>query len=209
MATLGCRCVDSLNILISISGATPVGRGKGPMPRVELCEAETGALMRGTAGPEARRALMHRPEMADAIGLWNEAASHSQLPPRLHEIVRYRIALTNDCKRCKAYRNPDGVAAGATDDLLENVEMWRSDDRFDAVERDALDFTERFLYDPASIDVVMIERLRAALGDGGVVDLTACVAKYLAVGRLISVLDLDQDVSNGVVSATGPTVGVR
>ena len=169
------------------------------MPRVELCDDATGALMQGSAGPEARRALMHRPSMAHAIGLWNQAADDSELPPRLHELVRYRIALLNDCARCRAYRRPDGVAAGATDDLLASVESWRKDDRYDDLERSALDFTERFIYDHGSIDDELLEQLRAGLGDDGIVDLAACVAKYMAVGRLIAVLDLDQDVSGGVV----------
>ncbi len=169
------------------------------MPRVELCDEATGARMQGSAGPQARRALMHRPSMAHAIGLWNDAANDSELPPRLHELVRYRIALFNDCARCRAYRRPDGVAAGATDDLLGSVESWRTDSRFDGLERDALDFTERFIYDHGSIDDELLGRLRAGLGDDGLVELSACVAKYMAVGRLIAVLDLDQDVAGGVV----------
>jgi hypothetical protein len=38
----------------------------------------------------------------------------------------------------------------------------------------------------------LTDYLRNELGDGGLVELTACIAKYLAVGRLITVLDLDQ-----------------
>ncbi len=174
------------------------------MPRVELCDEATGSLMRGSAGPEARRALMHRPSMAHAIGMWNDAVNDSQLPPRLHELVRYRIALFNDCTRCRAYRRADGVAAGATDDLLASVESWRTDPRYDDLERAALDFTERFIYDHSSIDDDLLDRLRTGIGDDGIVDLAACVAKYLAVGRLIAVLDLDQDVSGGVVVTSTP-----
>jgi AhpD family alkylhydroperoxidase len=177
------------------------------MPRVALCDEETGALMRGTAGPEARRALMHRPDAAHAIGAWNEASNRSELPPRLHELVRYRIALLNDCARCRAYRRPEATRAGATEDLLGGVELWRTDDRFEPLERDALDFAERFVFDHASIDDDLLDRLRTGLGDGGLVDLASCVAKYLAVGRLISVLDLDQDVSGGVTVVSTPTAG--
>lgn len=179
------------------------------MPKIGLCDEATGELMRGSAGPEARRALMHRPEMADAIGSLNDAASRSELPPRLHEFVRYRIALLNDCARCQAYRLADTAADVTTEGLLDSVELWRTDDRFGPLERDALDYTERFMYDHGSIDDELIDRLRAALGDDGVIDLTVCIAKYLAIGRLISVLDLDQDVSAGIVVATGPTSGVR
>lgn len=159
--------------------------------------------MQGSAGPQARRALMHRPTMANAIGAWNDAVNDSELPPRLHELIRYRIALFNNCTRCQAYRRPDGVTAGVTDDLLGAVESWRTNERYEPLECDALDFTERFIYDHNSIDDELLDRLRAGLGDDGIVDLAACVAKYLAVGRLIAVLDLDQDTSGGVLIATG------
>jgi AhpD family alkylhydroperoxidase len=179
------------------------------MPRVELLDDTTGARMQGSAGPEARRALMHRPDMAHAVGLLNEATTRSELPPRLHELVRFRVALMNHCTRCQAYRMPEAVADGVTESHLHAVEQWRSDDRFLPLERDALDFAERFLYDHGSIDDELLNRLRDGLGDDGVVDLTVCVAKYLAIGRLITVLDLDQDVSGGVVTAGGPNAESR
>jgi alkylhydroperoxidase family enzyme len=69
------------------------------MARVRLLDEAAGAAVRGTMGPEARRALAHRPAMADAIGLYNEAVADSRLDPRLHELVRYRIAEINDCFR--------------------------------------------------------------------------------------------------------------
>ena len=47
------------------------------------------------------------------------------------------------------------------------------------------------------MDDRLIESLRLELGDGGVVELSICIAKYLAIGRLISVLDLDQSCEIG------------
>lgn len=167
------------------------------MPRVALCDESVAAQMKGSAGPEARRALMHRPAMADAIGAFNDAVVASELPPRLSELVRYRIALINDCKRCQAYRNPAAAGDGVDDALLDTVERWRTNGQYSEAECDALDFTERFAFDPGSIDDALVDRLRAHLGDGGVVDLTVCITKYLAIGRLIAVLDLDQDLSLG------------
>lgn len=69
------------------------------MTRIELTDEAAGARVQGTMGPEARRVLAHRPAMADAIGLYNEAVAASPLDPRLHELVRYRIATINDCFR--------------------------------------------------------------------------------------------------------------
>ena len=153
--------------------------------------------MAGRAGPDARRAFMHRPEMADVLGMFNEVVARSELEPRMHELVRYRIAIINGCTRCKTYRSPEGIAAGVTEELLTHVEDWRISKVFTPIERLALEFAERFCIDPQSIDDRLTEALRNELGDGGLVDLSICVAKYLAIGRLISELDLDQACSIG------------
>lgn len=167
------------------------------MTRIDLLDEKTGALMEGVAGPEARRAFMHRPAMADAIGTFNRAVADSELPLRLHEVVRYRIAELNGCVRCAAYRLPGAAAAGATEDVLARVSMWREDPTFDAVERLALDYAERFSLEPKTIDEELIADLRTHLGDAVVVDLSICIAKYVAIGRLITALDLDQTCAVG------------
>jgi alkylhydroperoxidase family enzyme len=69
------------------------------MARIEGLDEQRGRRVAGTMGPEARRVLAHRPEMADAIGLYNQAVANSHLEPRLHEYVRFRLAEINDCPR--------------------------------------------------------------------------------------------------------------
>ena len=162
------------------------------MARVELLSEDIGARMKGRGGPEARRAFMHRPAMADVIGKFNDVVALSTLEPRLHEVVRYRIAHINGCTGCKAYRSPEGIAAGVSEELLGEVVNWRTSSRFTELEKLCLDYAERFCTEPTSITEAHTDALRGRLGDGGLVDLTVCIAKYLAIGRLISVLDLDQ-----------------
>lgn len=157
-----------------------------------MVDEAVARAMEGVAGPEARRALMHRPAMANAVGRFNEAVLASELDPRLHEIVRYRIALINGCVRCQAYRLPDAATVGVDEDLLAEVKSWRRSGRFTDVERAALDYAERFSLDPTSIDDEHVANLCDMLGDAPLVDLTVCIAKYVAIGRLISVLGLDQ-----------------
>ncbi len=135
---------------------------------------------------------MYRPAMAHAIGEWNAAAFGSSLPLRLHEVARYRVAQINGCVRCQDYRAPGGAEAGATEGLLAEVERWREASVFTTAERDALEFVERFCFAPETVDDALIDRLRGHLGDDGTADLAMCVAKYVAVGRLMTVLDLDQ-----------------
>lgn len=162
------------------------------MPRVALLDEETAAQMSGVAGPQARRAFMHRPRMADAIGNFNSAVAASELPIRLQELVRYRIAEINGCVRCQSYRMPGAAEAGATEEVLAMVGQWRDHDEFSQVESLALDFAERFSLRPHQVDDELVQSLVAQLGDAGMTDLAISVSKYVAIGRLIATLDLDQ-----------------
>jgi|GEM_PF-1271099 len=159
------------------------------MPRVALLSEEAGAQFRRSVGPEAGRALAHRPAMAEVIGRFNAVVARSELPPRLHELVRYRIAQLNGCQRCQTYRMP---GAPVSEEDLALVEGWASNDAFEPLERLALDFAERFSTDASSVDDTLCDGLKAGLGDDGLVDLAVCVSKYVGTGRLITVLDLDQ-----------------
>lgn len=89
------------------------------------------------------------------------------------------------------YRSAPGAQAGVTEELLDKVATWRDHDVFDERERAALDYAERFALDHRSIDAAYIEWLGTLFEDGEIVDLTACIAKYLAVGRIVKVLELD------------------
>jgi alkylhydroperoxidase family enzyme len=162
------------------------------MARVGLLDESVGSKMAGRGGPEARRALMHRPELADVIGMFNDVVARSQMNPRLHEFVRYRIAIINGCARCQAYRSPESITAGVTEKMLSEVVQWEYSAEFTKLERSALQFADYFCQRPELVTDELTDYLRNELGDGGLVELTACIAKYLAVGRLITVLDLDQ-----------------
>ena len=153
------------------------------MARIELPAGE---------GRDVLRALSVRPELRDAFVALNVAIHESRLDPRLHELVRYRVAELDRCTYCLAWRSPAARDAGVTDDLLSRVSRSAEDDGFTDAERLALDFTERFCGPSTSIDDELVDRLRAHLGDDGVVELTMAVGKYLAFGRFLQVLQLDQ-----------------
>jgi alkylhydroperoxidase family enzyme len=89
------------------------------------------------------------------------------------------------------YRSAPGAQAGVTEELLDKVSTWRDHDVFDTRERAALDYAERFALDHRSIDAAYIGGLQEHFDAGEIVDLTACIAKYLAVGRIVKVLELD------------------
>jgi alkylhydroperoxidase family enzyme len=80
---------------------------------------------------------------------------------------------------------------GVTEELLDRVHDWRTAAVFDQRERWALDFTERFVTDPGSIDDAFVAALHDHFDDAEIVDLAVCAAKYLGMGRVVKVLELD------------------
>lgn len=140
---------------------------------------------------EVVRALGLRPQLAAAVGGYDAAVWNSDLPWRLHELVRMRVATINQCTVCLDWRTPQAVDAGVTDDDLAAVADHR-DDRFSPAEQVALEYTGRFCTDSAGIDDALLDRLGEHFDAGEVVELTLVIAKYLAMGRFMQVLGLDQ-----------------
>jgi AhpD family alkylhydroperoxidase len=160
--------------------------------------------------PEVVRALSLRPDFAKAVGTYDKAVWNSTLDWRLHELVRMRIAQINECTVCLSWRTPQAIEAGVTDELLANVHRAADVDDYTDAERAAIEYAEKFSTDSARIDDALLERLRAYFDAGAIVELTLVIAKYLAFGRFMQVLGLDQtcalhfDDTGAVVSAGEP-----
>jgi alkylhydroperoxidase family enzyme len=140
-------------------------------------------------GLEVTRALMLAPHFADVVAGYERAVGRTKLDRRLHELVRYRIAQLNQCTVCLAFRWDSGV----DEDVHAQVTNWQTSDEFSAVERAALSFTEQFCRDSAAIPDSLIAELEELLPTGQVVELTLVVGKYVAMGRFMQVLGLDQN----------------
>ena len=112
-----------------------------------------------------------------------------------------RVAQLNECLYCQAFREQGARDAGVTEDLLALVSDWRVSPAFSDAERAALEYTERFMLDSPNIDAELFTRLHAAFEDREIVLLTAAIAKYMAWGRFVQVLDLEQDSCSVVPAA--------
>ena len=103
-----------------------------------------------------------------------------------------RVATINECTVCLGWRTPMAVEAGVTDDDLAAV-TDPTDPRFSPAERVALEYTDAVLHRHRSH---RRRRSLARLGEhfdsGEIVELTLVIAKYLAMGRFMQVLGLDQ-----------------
>lgn len=139
------------------------------------------------------KALSLRPKLAAAVGAMNDAVFASTLDWRLHELVRMRIAQINGCTVCLAWRTPEAVEVGVTDQLLSDVATWRHSTEFSEGERAALEFTELFCTDSVAISDELMTRLARSFEPGEIVELALVIGKYLSQGRFMQVLGLDQE----------------
>jgi AhpD family alkylhydroperoxidase len=133
-----------------------------------------------------------RPELAKAVGAYDAAVAASTLDPRLHELVRMRVAQINACTVCLSWRTPAAVEAGVTDELLGEVENYATAAGFTPKEQVAIEYAERFSTDSANIDDAFIARLTAEFEPADIIELTLVISKYIAFGRFMQVLGLDQ-----------------
>jgi alkylhydroperoxidase family enzyme len=140
-------------------------------------------------GLEVGKALMTAPHFVDVVLGYEKAIAASPIDPRLHELVRYRIADLNRCATCLEFRRPD---SGVDDATLAAVPDFATSERFTDLEKQALLFTELFCTDSTAITDELIADLEQALGTAGITDLALVVGKYLAMGRFMQVLGLDQ-----------------
>jgi AhpD family alkylhydroperoxidase len=142
--------------------------------------------------PEVVRALSLRPEFAKAVGGYDTAVWNSTLDWRLHELVRMRVAVANQCTVCLDWRTPQAIEAGITEELLANVMRAGEVDDYTDAERVAIEYAGRFATDSAGIDDDLLARLGEHFEPGEIVELTLVIAKYLAFGKFMQVLGLDQ-----------------
>ena len=140
-------------------------------------------------GMDVAKALMLAPHFVDIVVGYEKAIAASPMDPRLHELVRYRIAQINQCTLCLDFRR---TGSGVTEELLAQVESYLTSPDLTEVEKAALSFTEQFCTDSPGISDELLQTLQSHLGPAGVADLALVVGKYLAMGRFMQVLGLDQ-----------------
>jgi alkylhydroperoxidase family enzyme len=147
---------------------------------------------KGEADPEVRVWAL-RPEMGIGAGALSHAIyDQSIVPVRERELARMRIAQINGCMICQQWRATPGAAGAVTEDDYAHVLDWRTYDGYSERERLAVDYAERFALDHHTIDGEFYARLRAAtFTDAEILDLTVCIGGWLALGRTLHVLGLD------------------
>jgi alkylhydroperoxidase family enzyme len=154
------------------------------MPLIEVPE--------GSADPEVRVWAL-RPEMGMAAGALSHAIyEQSILPVRERELARMRIAQINGCAICQQWRKTPGAEGAVTEAEYGHVDDWASVASFSARDRLAIEYAERFALDHHSIAGDFYDRMRdAGFSEPEILDLTVCIGGWLALGRTLHVLGID------------------
>ena len=84
---------------------------------------------------------------------------------------------------------------GVTEDMYAHVAEHRDHDEYSGAEQIAIEYAERFALAHLELDDEFFVRLREHFSDADILDLTICIADFLAFGRLTEVLRLDQECS--------------
>lgn len=156
----------------------------------------------------------YRPELSSALlQLGLAVYEHTRLPARIVEAIRVRTAQINGCVTCQTWRAERDLPAvfarrgrdGSGSFLYEGGPLpdadfydalgdrWREATVFSERERLAIEHAERMGTDPHSFEDAseFWQLMHDHFDDGEIVDLTICVAGFIAGGRFLHTLDLD------------------
>jgi alkylhydroperoxidase family enzyme len=90
---------------------------------------------------------------------------------------------------------------GITEEMYAHLDESRDSDLYSEREKLAIEYTERFVLDHLSLDDAFFARLADHFDPGELVELTYCIARHMALGRVTQVLELD------LVCPVDPTAG--
>ena len=152
------------------------------MARIEIPEGP---------GPDIHRVWLLRPAMAAGAGALADAVyERSELPARVREAARMRVAMRNECQVCLGWRDERLIADGVDERLYGAVLI---DDLAALSDQESLAvrYADLFATDHLAIDDEMMAEMRASFSDAEILDLTICCANWVGMGRLNQVLGLD------------------
>lgn len=131
------------------------------------------------------RYFAHCPEQALGLMAFGGALKlNRQLPERLVELVRLRIAFFNQCRSCMAIRYSDAVADGVTEALVCSLERPQEAENLTPAEKVAIRYGELMATDHLAIDDALHAELREHFSEAEIVELGMTAAFFVGFGRL-------------------------
>jgi AhpD family alkylhydroperoxidase len=131
------------------------------------------------------RHFAHCPERALGLMQFGGALKTGRnLPERLVELVRLRIAFFNQCRSCMAIRYTDAVDDGVDEDAVCSLEKPQEADNLSDAEKAAIHYGELMAIDHLAIDDVVHAGLREYFSEAEIVELGITCAFFVGFGRL-------------------------
>jgi AhpD family alkylhydroperoxidase len=162
-------------------------------------EARETAGLRGVARIEA-----YQPEAAalhEQLGV--ALALHGELPHRLFELVRIRIAFHNQCRTCMSVRYASAFKDGFTEDLVCSLEQPEEAEDLTGAERAALRYADLFATNHLAIDDAVHDDLRQHFTEKQIVGLGYLCALCVGFGRMAATWDVVEVLPVGYAAQEG------
>ncbi|GHF27128.1 hypothetical protein GCM10010218_05070 [Streptomyces mashuensis] len=131
-----------------------------------------------------RRVLLTDARFEKSLARWNK------LDRGLKDLAVMASSAAIGCSWCMDFGYWEGRRNGMSHEKLHDVPFWRDSDVYTPLERDVMEYAEAMTATPPTVDDALTDRLRTALGDEALVELTAMVAVENFRSRVNSALGL-------------------
>lgn len=132
-----------------------------------------------------------QPELATAfVAFQSRLEEAAELPRRLRELVRLRIAFHNRCRSCMATRSGAAIADGMDDGAVCSLERPEDAGDLTEAEKAALAYADLVATDHLAVGDEHFDRLRQHFDDAQIVELGVHVGLCVGFGRIAATWDL-------------------
>ena len=140
------------------------------------------------------RMFAHSPEVAKGLMAFAGGLKiHRELPERLIELVRLRVAFHNQCRSCMAIRYKDAIEDGLTEDLVCSLEKPMEADNLSSAEKIAIRYGELMATNHLSADDSIYDELKKHFSEKQVVELGMTIAFFVGFGRLAATWHMTEE----------------
>ena len=150
------------------------------------------------------RMFAHTPEVTKGMMAFAGALKmHRDLPERLVELVRLRIAFHNQCRSCMAIRYEDAIQDGVTEDLVCSLEKPMEAEDLTAAEKVAIRYGELMATNHLAIDDGIHDELGEHFTEKQIVELGMTVAFFVGFGKLAATWHMVEELPDRFQEETG------
>ncbi|CAA0120072.1 Uncharacterised protein [BD1-7 clade bacterium] len=148
------------------------------------------------SGSEAERLFSIPSPTAHALAAVSGSIyTQSVISMREREAIRMRVADLNQCQICLGFRFPELREEGVTEEFYQAVIDWRTSSELSDREALLAEYAERYATEHLNIDDAFFVRLNASFTTEEIVEASAIIGGLIANGRMLQVLQLDQQCS--------------